>query len=431
MLLCYPKATMTLLKENADDILTELGKNFILTRKLTARLCSPLSPEDAVVQSDVFASPAKWHLAHTSWFFEKFILEIYEKNFRSFNDDFNHFFNSYYNSVGDIYSRKHRGLLTRPSLEEIYLYRKHVNEKIIELTESCEEIVCNEIKNRLLLGINHEQQHQELLLTDIKNLFWHNPSLPAYQNYSPNKTIATDKVSDWIEIGSGIYEIGAGSENLFAFDNETPTHRVFLNKCEISSQTVTNGDFINFIKDGGYQNPVFWLSDGWDVKNKNGWETPLYWVTSDKKFSQFTLSGIKNLNPDEPVCHLSFYEADAYARWAGCRLPTEIELEIAGRKFTKGNNFLDSNNFHPLAEEKEHNFMGNVWEWSNSSYLPYPGYSSPKGALGEYNGKFMINQMVLKGGSCLTPKSHVRPSYRNFFYPQDRWQMTGFRIAKN
>ena len=424
------KLIMKLIKQKSIPILTQLVKDFTATRELTEKLSIALTPEDASAQSATFASPAKWHLAHTSWFFEKFLLKHFCKNYCNFNDSFNHLFNSYYNSAGSVYSREHRGLLTRPSLDTVYEYRNHINKCIIKLLESCDRKLHSEVANRILLGINHEQQHQELLLTDIKHLFWHNPLLPNYHLAKNDETLRSEP-REWIEIGSGIYEAGADHECVFAFDNETPNHRVFLNKYEISSKTVTNKDYLDFIEDRGYQNPMLWLSDGWNIKNKNGWDAPLYWSKDDKNWSQFTLGGVKSLNLAEPVCHLSFYEADAYARWAGYRLPTEIELEVACQQFLSGNHFLESEKLHPSVEEKDFNFMGNVWEWTNSSYLPYPGFSAPEGALGEYNGKFMINQMVLKGGSCLTPKSHIRSSYRNFFYPQDRWQMTGLRVVKN
>jgi len=418
---------------NRESIFSELIHNFLRVRKSTELISSRLSPEDTVPQSAFYTSPTKWHLAHTTWFYEQFILQPFLSNYVVFEKDFNTLFNSYYTSMGDLYDRKKRGLVTRPTLSKVFEYRGHIDEKIIDLLTNYSGENSEIIALRVTLGLHHEQQHQELILTDIKHLLWQNPTLPVFQAKHGEKISDTFTKcdADNINVKGGVQKIGANEHEGFCFDNEMPRHRIFLNDFIISSKAVTNQQYIEFIDDKGYENPLLWLSDGWDKKNRYYWTAPLYWELVEDEWRQFTLNGLKKLNPKEPVCHVSFYEADAYCRWAGLRLPTEAEWEIASAQAPIGQNFLECETFHPLVEQKSSEFFGNIWEWTNSSYLPYPGFQASAGALGEYNGKFMINQMVLKGGSCFTPESHIRSTYRNFFYPEDRWQISGIRPIVN
>ena len=413
------------------DIVT-VCKDFLIERAKTVSLSKHLTPEDAVAQSACFASPAKWHLAHTSWFFDKFILEPFLPDYKCFDKSFNTLFNSYYKSVSQVFDRNRRGLITRPGLKTIYKYREQIDQSIINLLNIVDPIKDKEVLSRIILGINHEQQHQELLLTDIKHLFFMNPGLPAFKKViNKAKTNLVNAIrNSTIEVKGGVLQIGARNNgDGFHFDNESPRHEVFLNDFEISSKAVTNRDYCNFINDDGYNNPLLWLSDGWDKKVSENWDSPLYWQQYENEWHQFTLCGLKRLDLDEPVCHISFYEADAYCRWAGQRLPTESEWEIASLSQKKGLNFLESEKLHPQPEYRYPEFFGNVWEWTSSGYSPYPNFQPRKDGLGEYNGKFMINQIVLKGGSCLTPSNHIRSTYRNFFYPGDRWQLAGFRTV--
>ncbi|MFC1733835.1 ergothioneine biosynthesis protein EgtB [candidate division KSB1 bacterium] len=404
-----------------------------LTRDVTVNLCKPLIKEDYVVQPIEDVSPPKWHLGHTSWFFEVFILIPYAKNYSPFHKDFNFLFNSYYESLGDRVIRASRGNLSRPSVDEIYNYRKSVDTAIIDFIEN-NKLTDKKIIDFILLGINHEQQHQELLLTDIKYILGTNPLFPAYIS---NKKILENKnpysaINDYHEIPAGNYQIGHLS-NEFCFDNEKAAHIVLLNDFYIRKQLVSNKEFLDFIDDGGYKQFQFWLSEGWNwVQNQNV-SNPLYWNKINGNWYEYTLQGHKKLNISLPVTHISFFEADAFARWAGKRLPTEFEWEVAAMiinpEITTEFNFIDSGFFHPIMETNQSHFLGNVWEWTNSAYLPYPGYIQDQGALGEYNGKFMINQMVLKGGSCATSMNHIRHTYRNFFQADKRWQFTGIRLA--
>ncbi|MAW33484.1 MAG: hypothetical protein CMK56_03630 [Proteobacteria bacterium] len=418
---------------NRQSVFSELINNFLEVRKSTKLISSRLSPEDTVPQSAFYTSPTKWHLAHTTWFYEQFILQPFLSNYVVFEKDFNTLFNSYYTSMGDLYDRKKRGLVTRPTLCEVFKYRDHIDGKIIDLLTNYTGENSEIIALRMTLGLHHEQQHQELILTDIKHLLWQNPTLPVFQ--AKNGGEICDAFTKYntgnISVKGGVQKIGANAQEGFCFDNEMPRHRIFLNDFIISSKAITNQQYIEFIDDKGYENPLLWLSDGWEKKNRYCWTAPLYWELFEDEWKQFTLNGIKKLNLKEPVCHVSFYEADAYCRWAGLRLPTEAEWEIASTKAPIGQNFLERETFHPLVEQNSSEFFGNIWEWTNSSYLPYPGFQASAGALGEYNGKFMINQMVLKGGSCFTPQSHIRATYRNFFYPEDRWQISGIRPVVN
>ena len=402
---------------------------YVATRGATETLCEPLSPEDAAVQSMPEASPAKWHLAHTTWFFETFVLAAQGgKGYRPFRDEYRVLFNSYYNTIGEQHARPERGLLTRPGLEEVIEYRRHVDSLMTGVLEKGDPTGIVE------LGLNHEQQHQELLLTDIKHLFSRNPLQPVYSDALPS-TAGTERAPDarWLAFEGGTRGLGHDGTG-FSFDNERPRHEVAIRPFELASRPVTNGEFLEFIEDGGYGRPDIWLSDGWSTVMKSHWGAPLYWVERDGAWSLFTLAGPRSLNRAEPVAHVSYYEADAFARWSGARLPTEAEWEVAAATVAVEGNFVESGRLHPGpapgAEGLEQMF-GDVWEWTMSAHSPYPGYAPPAGPLGEYNGKFMCNQLVLRGGSCATPSSHIRPTYRNFFYPKDRWQFSGLRLARN
>lgn len=422
-------------RETVLDTTAMLAQNFDRVRATTQSLCAPLEIEDFVVQSMPDASPAKWHLAHTSWFFEQFILKTHARNYRSPFPQYDYLFNSYYQSVGPMHERPQRGLLTRPTVTEVMEYRAHVDEHMRSLLAAYDSDT--QIEALTTLGLNHEQQHQELLLTDLKHLFSCNPLRPAYRARSSAATSGAVTPMRFYTFDGGIEHLGAGQSTVFGFDNERPRHKVFLEPFALANRLVTNSEYAEFIRDGGYQRPEVWLSDGWATVTREAWSRPLYW--SDSLDSEFTLSGVQPIDPAAPVCHLSYYEADAFARWAGARLPTEAEWEIAAAAMPVRGNLLDSNELHPLAarDEAAHDesqlrqLFGDVWEWTASPYVPYPGYRAPHGALGEYNGKFMCNQLVLRGGSCVTPASHIRATYRNFFYPNARWQFMGVRLARN
>jgi ergothioneine biosynthesis protein EgtB len=401
-------------------------------RATSERLAEPLSPEDCAIQSMTDASPTKWHLAHTSWYFETFVLESAIAGYQPFDARFRVLFNSYYNSVGEQYERPKRGMLSRPSFEEVCAYRRHVDERILALLEAGTSLD-PALADIFVLGLHHEQQHQELILTDVKHMLSINPLRPAYRK-TPVPPRCSAPALRWTRYDEAMHEIGHDGGG-FAFDNEGPRHRVFLQAFDLASRPVTNGEFLDFIDDGGYQQPDAWLSDGWAAVQREGWRGPLYWESGDDTRRMLTLGGLREIRAEEPVCHVSFYEADAYARWAGARLPSEHEWEIATANAPIEGNFLESDLLHPAAAgETTGNFaqlFGDVWEWTRSAYAPYPGYRPPAGALGEYNGKFMSNQMTLRGSSCATSQSHVRASYRNFFYPTARWQFSGFRLARD
>jgi ergothioneine biosynthesis protein EgtB len=390
-------------------------------------LCDPLIPEDMMVQSCPEASPAKWHLAHTTWFFETFILREFAPGYRPFHPDFLWLFNSYYNSVSDQPEKKLRAVFSRPSMEDILAYRKHVDSALGKLLR---EEPSPEIEQRVILGINHEQQHQELMLTDIKHAFWTNPLHPAYLDLPLEKISATTTMLNWHEHPGGLVEIGHRGEG-FCFDNELPRHQVYLRPFTLASRPVTCAEYFAFMENGGYQRPELWLSEGWLAVQLQGWRAPLYWhrENDEMPWSIFTLRGNVPLSELEqtPVCHVSYFEADAYARWAGKRLPTEAEWETVASEQTVKGNLLECGILHPAAASEQ--MYGDVWEWTASAYLGYPGYHALPGALGEYNGKFMSSQMVLRGGSCVTPQNHIRASYRNFFSPATRWQFSGIRLA--
>ncbi len=391
-----------------DDV--SLASRLASTRRRSRDLALPLGPEDMCAQGMEDASPTKWHLAHTNWFFETFVLEPFLPDYRVFDTRFKFCFNSYYESEGARQPRPKRGLLTRPSVEEVAGYRTHVDGQLARLVETG-LLEHPEIARRIELGVQHEQQHQELILTDILALFAANPLRPAYRSASPAPRNATSPAR-WIEGAEGVVEIGhAGSG--FAFDNESPRHRTFLQRHEIADRLVTSGEWLEFMRDGGYAKPMLWLADGWARVQAENWRAPLYWEEQDGSWRRMTLDGMRDVDRFEPVAHVSYFEADAYARWAGARLPTEFEWESA---VARGAALQDA--------------FGVVWQHTQSAYAPYPGFTAAKGALGEYNGKFMVSQQVLRGSSFATPPGHSRPTYRNFFYPHQRWQLTGLRLAR-
>ena len=425
-----PDPKLASLAPQLDDSRCE---RFMAIRRMTRALAAPLSAEDCAIQSMPDASPVKWHLAHTTWFFETFVLAPHQPGYRPFDASYRYLFNSYYNAIGERHPRPERGMLSRPSLEEVLAYRDHVDNAMLDLLAGAR--CAAEVSGLIELGLHHEQQHQELVLTDVKHLLSRNPLKPAYQKQWPLTPIQPRK-RGWISIDAGIHEIGhAGSG--FCFDNETPRHRVCLSGFVIASHPVTHGDFIEFIDDGGYRRPELWLSAGWDAVTTRGWQAPHYWERRNGLWHSFTLHGEVLVDAHTPVCHVSFYEADAFARWANARLPTEAEWEVAARGSPPAGNFLESGALHPLALRETPadgtlaQAFGDVWEWTRSDYGPYPGYRPAAGAVGEYNGKFMSGQYVLRGGSCATPSSHIRTTYRNFFPPDARWQFSGLRLARD
>jgi ergothioneine biosynthesis protein EgtB len=414
-------------------MLAKLAERYSQTRKFTEHLCEPLAVEDFVVQSMPDASPTRWHLAHTAWFFETFVLARWEAEFRPANADFQFLFNSYYNSVGEPFPRARRGLLTRPTVAEVFNYRHAVDERVLRLLRGLKDD-SSEIETVIELGINHEQQHQELMLTDLKHAYSCNPLFPMYRRTAIRNSGTNHRPNTWSAFDGGVVEMGH-ADRTFAFDNERPRHKTFLQPFEIRDRLVTSGEFLDFMNDGGYRRPELWLSLGWATVNDQKWTAPLYWVERDGNWHEFTLGGLRQLSVDEPVCHISYFEADAFARWARARLPTEAEWEHAAAKVDVRGSFVEGEHYHPSSDNGDHSgpaqMYGEVWQWTASPYTPYPGFVPPAGALGEYNGKFMCNQYVLRGGSCATPASHVRATYRNFFPPEARWQFTGIRLARD
>jgi ergothioneine biosynthesis protein EgtB len=433
---------------HADALVSELSQRFEKVRRQTEALVEPLTAEDCQLQSMPDASPAKWHLAHLTWFFETFVLERFEPGFEPFNASFRVLYNSYYNGVGEKYPRPQRGLISRPSLQEIMAYRAQVNDRIRNLLTTGKTRPDNhhELAQLITLGLHHEQQHQELLLTDIKHAFSFNPERPAYAKRWPLAGIHQQPVL-WHRHAGGLVSHGfdAAQDGAFSFDNEAPRHTVYIAPFELASRLVTNGDMMAFIADQGYQRPELWLSMGWDwvqsavTHHTDQRSLPLYWQGDARDYRNFTLQGLVDVDSNTPVCHLSYFEADAFARWAGARLPTEFEWELAARTLPVPRlpaNFADNAAFHPLPQQDPGHgvpaqMLGDVWEWTQSNYNPYPGYKPWAGPVGEYNGKFMCNQFVLRGGSCATPQSHIRTSYRNFFPPDAQWQFSGLRLARD
>jgi ergothioneine biosynthesis protein EgtB len=413
--------------ERANDV----ARRYRDVRGATEALAAPLSTEDCTVQSMPDASPVKWHLAHTTWFFETFVLEPSITRYQAFRPEFRVLFNSYYNTVGPQHARPQRGLLSRPGLDEIREYRAHIDRRMLDLLERGPG---GALLDTIELGLHHEQQHQELVLTDVKHLLSLNPLRPAYRKL-PRAVIAEPAPLRWCPHPGGVAWVGYDG-GAFSFDNERPRHRVLVEAFALGSRLVTNGEFLGFVNDGGYERPELWLSDGWDAVRTHGWRAPLYWWQEGDTWHTLTLGGPAQVRMDEPVCHVSFYEADAFARWSGARLPREIEWEIFGARAPLDGNVLETGLLHPrpaMAEgaESPAQLFGDVWEWTSSPYAPYPRYQPPSGALGEYNGKFMVNQLVLRGGSCATSRSHLRATYRNFFTPQARWQFSGIRLARD
>jgi ergothioneine biosynthesis protein EgtB len=396
-------------------------------RDTSLQVTEPFSAEDHMLQSMPDASPAKWHLAHTTWFFETFILSPHVSGYKPFDPRFKQLFNSYYKQLGSHPYRGARGLMSRPSLDEIHAYRAHVDKAMMRHLEVADERTAALIE----VGLNHEQQHQELILTDIKHALWSMPLRPERGDVGRPRPVNNPAPLQWMDFDGGIREIGyAGSG--FSFDNETPRHEVLLRPFHLASRLTTNAEYLEFMDDGGYRRPEFWLSDGWDTVCAQGWNSPLYWEAHDGNWREFSYDGMRELDPAAPVCHVSYYEADAFAHWSKARLPREEEWEVAAEQSPSKGTLLESGKLYPQPASGMglQQMFGDVWEWTASAYLAYPGFEPAAGAIGEYNGKFMCNQFVLRGGSCATPASHIRASYRNFFPPHARWQFMGIRLAK-
>lgn len=406
-----------------------LAARYNALRKQTGQLVAGLSTEDCALQSMPDASPTKWHLAHTTWFFETFVLARFVDGYASVEPAYRYLYNSYYNAVGEQFPRTQRGLISRPSLAEVRQYREHVDAQMKKLIASggLSETALALIE----LGINHEQQHQELILTDIKHLLSLNPLAPAYRDET---WVADDQAVPlgWTTIEGGLTTIGADGTG-FAFDNEQPRNKQYVAPFAIANRLVTNGEYLQFVEDGAYRRPELWLAEGWGAVSTHDWQAPIYWRRHNGKWHEFTLRGLQALDPARPVVHVSQFEADAYARWAAARLPTEFEWEVAAAVAPAPGNFMESDELHPRVQNHEPlaGMFGDAWEWTQSAYAPYPGFRTTEGAVGEYNGKFMSNQYVLRGGSCATPKSHIRASYRNFFPSAARWQFSGIRLARD
>jgi ergothioneine biosynthesis protein EgtB len=413
----------------------QLLQKYQAVRAYSLEICSPLEPEDYVVQPIIDVSPPKWHLGHTTWFFENFILVEHVEGYTPYDEQLNYYFNSYYESQGPRILRSHRGNITRPGLSTIIAYREHVDQQMAEFLQAQpDQYIAKSLFDLINLGLQHEQQHQELLYTDIKYILGHNPMFPNYKVPEHRESVPA-RPSGWLALKEGVYEIGHQGEG-FCFDNELNRHKTYISACAVQDRLVTNGEYLAFIEAGGYERFEYWLSDGWAWVSELDVKAPEYWFERDGQWWQFTLRGLQPVDPNLPVTHISYYEADAYARWRELRLPTEQEWEVACQKYGQAmgqeQGFAEGAAHHPqAAAADDYQFLGHCWEWTGSAYLPYPGYPRLKGALGEYNGKFMVNQMVLRGGSCATPISHIRMTYRNFFQPDKRWQFTGIRLAKD
>ena len=428
----YPMLGMnTIPAVNLSQMRSALESRFRRVRAASVALVAPLSDADATVQSMPDASPAKWHLAHTTWFFEAMVLVPQLAGYRCFDERFNFLFNSYYESVGDRHPRPQRGLLTRPTLTEVLAYREHVDAAVAKLLQADPEQRVLEVVE---LGCHHEQQHQELLLTDILHLFAQNPLRPAYRESEPLPVENIDRAKTYKIFSGGMFQIGHKGPG-FAFDSEGPRHAVQLEAFRLADRLVTNREWMEFMSDGGYRNPLLWLSDGWAKVTAEGWWSPLYWEARDGEYWSMTLRGAQPVDADAPVTHVSYFEADAFAGWAGRRLPTEAEWEVAAQSLPVAGNFADGGRLRPkpagTAAGELRQMFGDVWEWTRSAFMPYPRFRPMAGALGEYNGKFMSGQFVLRGGSCVTPEDHVRATYRNFFAPHARWQFSGLRLAED
>ncbi len=408
-----------------------MAQRYADIRGFSEQLTEGLAAEDMVVQSMPDVSPTKWHLAHTSWFFERFLLMPHLPGYRPLNETYLYLFNSYYQQAGERHCRDQRGYISRPTVAEVFAYRRHVDSAMLDLMAR-DVAHSDAVSSLITLGLHHEQQHQELMLTDIKHVFSVNPLRPVYRAGAPQPARSSLPRLSWTEFAGGVVEIGHDGD-AFAYDNETPRHRQFVEPFAIADRLVTNGEFLEFMNDGGYRRPELWLSLGWDAVQRNAWSEPFYWEQIDGRWRMFTLRGMQDVALDEPVCHVNFFEADAYARWAGARLPTEFEWEVAASKVPVRGNFVEGQRFHPAAAPDGDGLLqmyGDVWEWTASPYTAYPGFRPAAGAVGEYNGKFMCNQFVLRGGSCATSRTHIRRTYRNFFPPEATWQFTGLRLAR-
>jgi ergothioneine biosynthesis protein EgtB len=407
------------------EVLTPmLAQRYADVREHTENLAAPLSPEDQMVQSMPDVSPTKWHRGHTTWFFETFVLPHESSDYSVFHPAFGYIFNSYYEAIGSRQPRDQRGVISRPSVGEVADYREHVDKAMVELLHSRPS---DQTLSLVELGLHHEQQHQELLLMDIKHVLSCNPLKPEYCSDDVSWTAVSNRLG-WAEHEGGLIEVGHRGSG-FGFDNEFPLHRAVVTPFALADRLVTCGEWIEFIEDGGYQRPELWLSDGWATVNQRGWKAPLYWAETDGSRTLFTLFGSRPVRPSEPVCHISYYEADAYAHWTGLRLPTESEWELIASGVAQPG---CSSHLHPApGEESLGDLFGEVWQWTASGYSPYPGFRAAAGAVGEYNGKFMVNQQVLRGGACVTPDGHTRATYRNFFHPASRWAFSGLRLARD
>jgi ergothioneine biosynthesis protein EgtB len=404
---------------------------FNVTREQSLEICSPLENEDFSLQADAFVSPPKWHLAHTSWFFETFILKPFAQGYKPVDARYEVLFNSYYNGIGEQFPRHQRGLLSRPTVAEVLDSRGQVDAAMTALLAVENHPDRQQILERTVLGIEHERQHQELFFTDLKYSLSINPLYPRYRADGVVETPALSALS-WLEYPEGVFDVGFAGDG-FCFDNELPRHPSYLQAFALADRLVTNGEFSQFVEDGGYRRPEFWLADGWACVQSNSWSSPLYWVEREGESLEYTLHGLKRRNESNPVCHVSGYEADAYARWAGARLPTEAEWEVAASEEPAPAGGLDDGCLHPTPHVESgglKQLYNQCWQWTQSAYSPYPGFAPSVDVIGEYNGKFMSNQVVLRGGSCVSKSEQLRPSYRNFFYPQDRWQFSGIRLAR-
>jgi ergothioneine biosynthesis protein EgtB len=429
---------------------TEVLGRYRTVRAVTEGIAAPLAPEDCVVQTMEDVSPTKWHLAHVSWFFETFVVEPHLAGYRPLNPQYAYLFNSYYVQAGERHCRDRRGYISRPTVDEVYEYRAYIDRHVAELLETAPEETLETVAPLIEIGLNHEQQHQELMLTDIKHVFSVNPLRPAYRDRPPETAPAGPLA--WVPFDGGLHEIGHDGTS-FTYDNETPRHRHYLEPYRLADRLVTNGEYLAFMDDGGYERADLWLSEGYATARESGWSEPFYWEKRDGRWWIFTLAGMREVDESEPVCHVSYFEADAYARWAGARLPTEQEWEVAALELPVRGNTFDTGRLHPAPAGRASDAVasgvstvgspagerpppprqmyGDLWEWTRSQYSPYPGFQPLPGALGEYNGKFMCNQFVLRGGSCATSASHIRPTYRNFFVPDATWQFMGIRLARD
>ena len=434
-----PEAEVSSLTSD-DRQTSSLLERYRAVRAFTEKLTEPLAVEDYMLQSMEDVSPTKWHIAHTSWFFEQFVLTEALPDYRALNETYFYLFNSYYVSAGQRHCRPKRGLISRPTVAEVFAYRRHVDDNMATLINGLEGEGLEHWTKIITLGLQHEQQHQELMLTDIKHNMSINPLRPAvYEGAAPDSAVTAAPLR-WVEFAEGIYDIGFEGDG-FCFDNELPRHRTFVEPFALGHRLITNGEWLEFIEDGGYKRHDLWLTAGWDLAEREQWDSPLYWQKDDGRWRHYTLAGLKDIHPAEPVTHVTYYEADAFARWAGARLPTEFEWEIAARGLPAQGNFVESGHYHPrpAGENAEagsleagslEQVFGDAWEWTMSHYSPYPGYQAAEGALGEYNGKFMANQFVLRGGSAATSASHIRRTYRNFWHADTAFQFTGLRLAK-